>query len=165
MGLISGGHEMAYICIKGECVDRVPSFMFVGVHTDADLQWCSNASTVVKKAQQRLHLLRILRRIDLKLLTVFYRCSIESALRYRISVWFPSRTMAHKKAQQRVVNSAQKIIGHPLPSLKDLDSTRRLRRARSTHPGRREFQLLKTRTNRLRDGFYNRATAPLHADM
>ncbi|XP_062841122.1 beta-1,4 N-acetylgalactosaminyltransferase 2-like [Trichomycterus rosablanca] len=33
-------------------------------------------------------------------------------------------TTAHKKAIQRVINTAQKIIGHPLPYLKELYSTR-----------------------------------------
>ena len=60
----------------------VEDFKFMGVHTDADLQWSSNTSAVVKRARQRLHFLRILGRIDLKreLLTVFYRCPIENVL-------------------------------------------------------------------------------------
>jgi len=98
------------------------------------------------------------------------------SITYCISVWFSSCTMAHKNTLQRVINTAQKIIGHPLPSLKDLYSTGCLRRARSilrdsTHPGHRVFQLLpsgrrfrvlKTQTNRPRDSFYNRAIALLN---
>uniref|UniRef100_A0A669BIB6 NACHT domain-containing protein n=1 Tax=Oreochromis niloticus TaxID=8128 RepID=A0A669BIB6_ORENI len=81
-------------------------------------------------------------------------------------------SVAHKKALQRVINIAQKIIGHPLPSLKDLYSTRCLKRTPSilqdcTHPKHgvfklltsgRIFRLLKSRTNRLKDSFYNRAS-------
>ncbi|KAK0154402.1 hypothetical protein N1851_003511 [Merluccius polli] len=105
--------DLQPICINGESVERVHSFKFL------DLRWSSNTSAVVKKAQQRLHFLRILRRINLKreLLTIFYRCSIESVLTYFLCVWFSSCTMAHRKALQRVINMAQKIIGHPLPSL------------------------------------------------
>ncbi|XP_030577819.1 12-(S)-hydroxy-5,8,10,14-eicosatetraenoic acid receptor-like [Archocentrus centrarchus] len=56
-------------------------------------------------------------------------------------------TTAHKKAIQRVINTAQKIIGHSLPSLEDLYSTRCLSRAYtiikdSTHPGHWMFELL-----------------------
>ena len=125
--------DLQPICINGECVERVPSFKFLGVHMEADLQWSSNTSGVMKRAQQQLHFLRILRRIDLKreLLNIFYRCSIESVLTYCISVWFSSCAMAHIKALQRIINTAQKIIGHSLPSLKDFDSTRCLKRARS----------------------------------
>ena len=70
---------------------------FLGVQMDADLQWSSNISAVVKRTQ--LHFLRILGRIDLKreLLTVLYCCSIESVLMYCISVWLYSCTMAQKK--------------------------------------------------------------------
>uniref|UniRef100_A0AAQ6IK40 Alkylated DNA repair protein AlkB homologue 8 N-terminal domain-containing protein n=1 Tax=Anabas testudineus TaxID=64144 RepID=A0AAQ6IK40_ANATE len=167
--------DLQSIVINGECVKRVPSFKYLGVHIDKDLQWSSNTAEVMKKAQQRLHFLRILRRVNLKreLLVAFYRCSIESVLTYCISVWFSSCTMAQKKVLQRVINTAQKIIGHPLPSLKDLYSTRCLRRARNilkdcTHPGHRVFKwlpsgkrlrVLRSRTNRLRDSFYNRAIA------
>lgn len=164
------------ICIDGQCVERVSNFKFLGVYTDAELQWGFNTSEVVKKAQQ--HLLRILKRLNLekKLLTVFYRCSVERVLTYCISVWFSSCTTAHKKAIQTVINTAQKITGHYLPSLEDLYSIRCLRRAYtiikdSTHPGHRMFELLplgkcyrqlKTKTNRLRDSFYNRAISLLN---
>uniref|UniRef100_A0AAX7T1V1 Alkylated DNA repair protein AlkB homologue 8 N-terminal domain-containing protein n=1 Tax=Astatotilapia calliptera TaxID=8154 RepID=A0AAX7T1V1_ASTCA len=173
-------YELQPVSINGECVERVSSFKFLGVHIDTDLQWSSNTSAVLKKAQQRLHFLRILRKMDLKkeLLTVFYRCSIESVLTYCIGVWFSSCTTAHRKALQRVINMAQKIIGHPLPSLKDLYSTRCLKRARSilrdcTHPGHRvfkllpsgrRFRLLRSRTNRLKDSFYNRAIALINVN-
>ena len=72
------------LCINGECVEKVPSFKFFSMQLDADLHWGSNISEIVKKAQQRFHLLRILRWINLKreLLTIFYRCSIESVLKY-----------------------------------------------------------------------------------
>ncbi|XP_063343376.2 uncharacterized protein LOC134636998 [Pelmatolapia mariae] len=172
--------ELQPISINRECVERVSSFIFLGVHIDTDLQWSSSTSVVLKKAQQRLHFLRSLRKMDLKkeLLTVFYRCSIESVLTYCICVWFSSCTTAHKKALQRLINMAQKIVGHPLPSLKDLYSTRCLKRARSilrdcTHPGHRvfkllpagrRFRLLRSGTNRLKDSFYNRATALINAN-
>lgn len=170
--------DLQPICINGEDVERVTSFKFLGAHIDADLQWSTNTTETVKKAQKRLHFLRILRRMNLKreLLTIFYRCSIESVLTYCIPVWFSSCTVAHRKALQRVINTAQKIIGHPLPSLKDLFSFRCLSRARSilkdhTHPGHRVFELLpsgkrfrvlKSRTNRLLNSFYNKAIAVIN---
>ncbi|KAK0145089.1 hypothetical protein N1851_016021 [Merluccius polli] len=143
--------DLQPICINGESVERVHSLKFLGVHMDADHGWSSNTAAVVKS----------------ELLTVFYHCSIESVLTY---------TMAHRKAPPRVINTAQRIIGHPLPSLQDLYSIRCLRKARSilkdsSHPGHRVFQLLpsgrrfrmlKTRTNRIRDGFYDRAIALLN---
>uniref|UniRef100_UPI0037E88240 NLR family CARD domain-containing protein 3-like n=1 Tax=Semicossyphus pulcher TaxID=241346 RepID=UPI0037E88240 len=66
--------------ISGECVERVSDFRFLGVHISEDLTWGTNTAELVKKAQQRLYFLRVLKRhnIPQKLLVSFYRCSIES---------------------------------------------------------------------------------------
>ncbi|KAK0131847.1 hypothetical protein N1851_033363 [Merluccius polli] len=66
--------------------------------------------TTVKKAQQRLHFLRILRKhhLEEKLLLSFYRCSIESVLAYCISTSYTSCSAADKKALLRIINTAQK---------------------------------------------------------
>lgn len=63
------------IYIEGDCVERVPSVKFL---SRSDLQWSSDTSVDVNKAPQRVHLLRILRRIELnwERHIVFYRCSI-----------------------------------------------------------------------------------------
>uniref|UniRef100_A0A3B5LQM2 V-type proton ATPase subunit C n=1 Tax=Xiphophorus couchianus TaxID=32473 RepID=A0A3B5LQM2_9TELE len=106
------------------------------------LTWNMNTLELIKKAQQRLNFLRVLRRNNIKekLLVSFYKCSIESILTYCICVWYNSSTTAQRKALQRVVNTAQKIIGCPLPSLEDLHSDRCLRKAQhitkdTSHPG------------------------------
>ena len=41
--------------INVECVERVESFKYLGVHLSADLSWSLNTTALVKKAQQRLH--------------------------------------------------------------------------------------------------------------
>ena len=41
---------------------RVSVFCFLGVHIEEKLTWDKNTPQVVKKAQQRLHFLRILRK-------------------------------------------------------------------------------------------------------
>lgn len=48
--------------INGDCVDRVSSFRFLGVHIEEDFTWTENTSELLKKAQQRLYFLRVLRR-------------------------------------------------------------------------------------------------------
>lgn len=52
-----------------------------------------------------------------KELLVSYRCSVESVLTYCIPVWFASCAAQEKAAPQRVINTAQEIIGCALPSL------------------------------------------------
>ncbi|KAK0155571.1 hypothetical protein N1851_002050 [Merluccius polli] len=103
-------------------------------------------TAVIKKAQQRLHFLSVLRKYNLNsnLLLTFYRSSIESLLTYCITVWYGSCTVTDRERLQRVVKVAQKIIGCPLHSLMDIYTSRCLSRAKtitkdSSHPG---FDLL-----------------------
>ncbi len=151
---------------------------FLGIHMEDNLTWSVNTTNVNKKAQQRLYFLRILRKYQLtqNLLVSFYRCSVESILTYCICVWFSSCTAAEKKALQRIITTAQKIIGCPLPSMEELHSSRCLLKAQKilkdpSHPGHslfellpsgRRYRVLKTLTNRLRNSFYAKAISVLN---
>ncbi|KAK3565350.1 hypothetical protein QTP86_007129 [Hemibagrus guttatus] len=110
------------LIISRDCVERVGDFHFLGVYIEEDLTWSVNTSELLKKAQQRLHFLRVLRKnnITQRLLVSFDQCSIESLLTYCICVWHTSCTAAQRKALQRVINTAQKIIGCPLLTLEEL---------------------------------------------
>ena len=77
----------------------------------------------------------------------FYRGATESILSSCIRLWFGSCTAADRKSLQRIVNSAQRIIGASLPSLQDIYNTRLTRKALSivgdpTHPSNCLFTLL-----------------------
>ena len=166
------------LMIEGVCVERVSDFRFLGVHISEDLTWGVNTTGLVKKAQQRLYFLRILRKNNIcqKLLVSFYRCSVESILTYCLCVWFPGCTVAQRKELQGVIKAAENIIGCPLPSLEGLHSTRCLKKAKcilrdTSHPGHSLFELLpsgrrfrsiKTRTNRLKNSFYAAAITELN---
>ena len=161
-------------------MERVSDIRFLRIHIMDDLAWGTNIAELVKKAQQRLHFLRVLKRENLntQLLVTFYRSSIESLLTYAITVWYSSCTEAEKKRLQRVVRTAEKIIGCPLPSLLDIYNSRCLSRAQNivkdtSHPGHHLFDLLpsgrryrslRSRTNRFRDSFYPRAVVALNSN-
>ncbi len=93
-------------------------------HIKEDLTWTTNTTSLSKKAQQRLHFLRRLKRASLPppILTTFYRESrtIESVLTSCITVWYENYSAADHKTLQRTVNTAAKIIGVPLPSILDI---------------------------------------------
>lgn len=132
--------------INGECVERVPVFNFLGTHIAEDISWTTNTHHMVKKAQQRLHFLRILRKnhLEEKLLVSFYRCSIERVLAYCISTLYASCSAADRRELQRVINTAQKIIGCALCSLQDIFSSRCLTRSANIlrDPSHHSFALL-----------------------
>ena len=70
------------LTINGSAVESVKSTTFLGVHITDDLTWTTNTTSLVKKAQQRLHFLRRMRRANLppSAHTTFYRGAIESIL-------------------------------------------------------------------------------------
>ena len=173
--------DPASLYINGDCVERVHTFRFLGTMISAGLSWTANTAAVVKKAQQRLHFLRVLRRNNVgeKLLVTFYRSTIESLLTFCISVWFSQCTEAERKKLQGVVNTAQRITGCPLPSLKDIYISRCLSRAEritkdSSHPGfhlfdlmpsGRRYRSIRTRSSRFRDSFFPKAVSTLNTHM
>uniref|UniRef100_A0A3Q3JQD9 Reverse transcriptase domain-containing protein n=1 Tax=Monopterus albus TaxID=43700 RepID=A0A3Q3JQD9_MONAL len=166
------------LLINGDYVERVTVFRCLGVYIKEDITWTANTKELVKKAQQRLYFLRVLRKhqFSQKLLVSFYRCSIESILTYCICVWFASCTVAERKALQRIITTAQEITGCSLPSLEELYKSRCLKKAQkiwedSSHPGHhlmemlpsgRRFRCLKARTNRLKNSFYPKAIIALN---
>ncbi len=130
-------------------VERVSSTKFLGVHITENLTWTTNTISLSKKAQQRLHFLRRLKRASLSpsILTTFYRGTIGSVLTSCITVWYGNCGVADRKTLQRTVNTAAKIIGAPLPSILDIFLTQCSSKANSlvkdpTHPSHSLFQLL-----------------------
>ncbi|KAI4894811.1 hypothetical protein NFI96_012377 [Prochilodus magdalenae] len=132
--------------IHNSTVEIVKSTKFLGVHLAEDLTWSLNTSTITKKAQQRLYFLRRLRKAHLPppILTTFYRGTIESILSSCSTAWFGNCTASDRKSLQRVVRTAEKIIGVSLPTITDIYTTRCIRKATSivddhTHPSHTLF--------------------------
>ena len=98
----------------------------------------------------------------------FYTSIIESILTSSITIWFPAATAKDKGRLQRVIRSAERVIGCNLPSLQDLHASRTLRRAGKivadpSHPGHPLFQSLpsgkrllsiRTKTSRHKNSFF-----------
>ncbi|XP_056157654.1 stonustoxin subunit beta-like [Lampris incognitus] len=109
----------------------------------------ANTAVVVKRAPRQLHFLKVLRenKLEEKLLVTFNHSSIESVLVYCISAWYTGCSATNRRALQRVINTAQEIIGCPLPALEDISSSCCLGRAKnilkySSHPGHHLFDMM-----------------------
>ncbi len=168
------------LTIDSSTVERVSSTKFLGVHITEDLTWTTNTMSLSKKAQQRLHFLRLLKRTSLPppILTTFYRGTIESVLTSCITVWYGNCSAADRKTLQRTVNTAAKIIGAPLPSILDIFLARCSSKTNSivkdpTHPSHSLFQLLpsgrryrsiRARSARLLNSFFPQAVRALNSD-
>lgn len=111
-----------------------------------------------------------MRRADLptSALITFYRGVIESILTSCLSVWYGSCLAALKKALQRVVRTAEKIVRSPLPAIQDLYISHCSRRAVNiikdlTHPAHKllsllpsgkQYRSMRCRTSRLGNSFF-----------
>ena len=151
-------------------METFTTFRFLGTHISADHSWVYNIRALVKKAQQRLHFLHVLRKnkLDTKLLLAFYHSSVESILTYCLGVWYAGSTAEDRKVVQRVINTAQKIIGSPLTSLEHIATSCCLRRSKAitgdpSHPAYPLFDLLpsgrhyrstKSHTSKLTNSFF-----------
>ncbi|XP_049338649.1 uncharacterized protein LOC111191212 isoform X1 [Astyanax mexicanus] len=166
-------HTHSPLNIDGSSVEIVKSTKFLGVHLADNLTWTLNTSSTAKKAQQRLYFLRKLRKARLPppILTLFYRGTIESILSSCITAWFGTCTVSDRKTLQRIVRTAERIIGVSLPSITDIYTTRSIRKATSivndpTHPSHELFSLLpsgrryhsiRSSTTRFCNSFYPQA--------
>uniref|UniRef100_A0A669DSV3 Reverse transcriptase domain-containing protein n=1 Tax=Oreochromis niloticus TaxID=8128 RepID=A0A669DSV3_ORENI len=158
------------IILTDTLITSVDSFCFLGTTITQDLKWEPTITSVIKKAQQRMYFLRQLKKFNLPTWTMmqFYTAIIESILTSSITVWYAGATIKDKQRLQRVVRSAEKVIGCRLPSLQDLHTSRRLGRAARikadpSHPGHSLFDLLpsgrrlrsiRTRTSRYKNSFF-----------
>ncbi len=138
-----------------------------------DLKWDNHIESIVKKAQQRLYFLCQMRKFNLpqELLKQFYSTIIESVLCTSITVWFSSATKSDLRRLQRVVRTAERIIGTTLPTLQELYLSRVSKRtgkitldpSRPAHslfellPSGRRYRALCTRTTRHRNSFFPQA--------
>uniref|UniRef100_A0AAV2IY56 Alkylated DNA repair protein AlkB homologue 8 N-terminal domain-containing protein n=1 Tax=Knipowitschia caucasica TaxID=637954 RepID=A0AAV2IY56_KNICA len=103
-------------------ITSVESYRFLGTTITQDLKWEPTISSLIKKAQQRMYFLRQLRKAKLpaQMLVQFYTAIIESILTSSITVWFAGATVRDKQRLQRIVRSAEEVIGRSPPSLQDL---------------------------------------------
>nr|XP_057933216.1 uncharacterized protein LOC131132050 [Doryrhamphus excisus] len=167
------------LSINDTAVEVVNTTKYLGVHITDNLGWSLHTSALAKKAQQRLHFLRRMRRASLSspILTTFYRGTIESLLTNCISVWSGSCKASDWTLLQRVVRTAEKIIGTQLPPIREIANSRCVSRAHRicsdpTHPQHGLFSRLasgrrlcsiRCRTTRFRDSYFPLAIRLLNA--
>ncbi len=158
------------LTMTGAPITTVDSFRFLGTTITQDLKWEPTISSLIKKAQQRMYFLRQLRKAKLpaQMMVQFYTAIIESILTSSITVWYAGATARDKQRLQRIVRSAEKVIGRSLPSLQDLYVSRALGRAGRitadpSHPGHglfdplpsgRRLRSIRTRTSRHKNSFF-----------
>lgn len=114
--------QHAPLYISGTQVERVKTFKLLSTHISKDLTWTHNTQQIIKKAQQRLFFPGKLRKFGLssKLLSNFYRRTVESILKNSITVWYGNCSTKNRKALQCTIKTAKFICGAAFPPLQDI---------------------------------------------
>ena len=157
--------------IKGENVEQVTSFKYLGVILDNKLNYNCHVDHVCKKANQRLFLLRKLKhfQINSNILESVYRSLIESILTFSITAWYGNLSVKSKTQLSRIVNQASKIIGKKQIPVSDLYKEFTRRKAGRilrdpTHPLHDSFETLpsgrRLRAPLARKNLYKRSFIP-----
>lgn len=86
--------------IHGKAVERVPVYKYLGTFFDEKLKFDVNTADILKRGQQRVHLLRKLNSFSVSpvIMCRFYQSFIESLLCFSFICWFPSLTLKDKNS-------------------------------------------------------------------
>ena len=161
------------LVIKGEKVERVSQYKYLGTVLDSKLNFDQNTALIQKKCHSRMYLLQKLRnlKVNPSVLQMFYRAFIESVLTFSFLGWLGSLSVKNKTVLARVVNVCSKIVGERQASLNELYESRAMRKSRkiagdSAHvlarhyellPSGRRYRMPRTRTLRAKNSFVPRS--------
>ncbi len=124
--------------IHGEKVQIVQTYKYLGTVFDSQLKFSKNTDSIVKRANQRSHLLRKLNSFDISrnILRTFYQTFIESLLTFSFICWFGGLSVKDKKCLNDIIRVCSKITGVQLKDLCSLWKTRVIQKADSilSHP-------------------------------
>lgn len=166
--------------IHGENVEIVETYKYLGTMFDSNLRFDKNTESIIKRGQQRIHLMRKLNSFNVsqRILCYFYHSFIESLLTFSFTCWFYGLSVRDKNRLNSIVRICSKIIGAQLTDLSTLWKKRVLQKARQVmscpdHVLSQEFCLMPSgrrylapprKTNRYARSFIPSAITFLNAD-
>ena len=159
--------------MKGQPVEIVSSYKYLGVTIDESLNFAEHIHACTKKANKRMYFLRKLKKfkVSKEMLLLFYKSSIQSVMLYNAICFYGNATLESKAKFNRVHKAAAKIIGsklEPLDSRYKEDTLKKMKRIlpdskhplsvvfgahRSSRECSNRFRSLKAKTNRLYKSF------------
>ena len=143
------GHTFKPISMKGQEVEQVSQFKYLGTVIDSQLQFQDHVDYTFKKGRQRLALLRKLRGLNTsqRTMSMVYKSLTESVLTFNIVSWYGYLSVKQKNKLAQIVNQAGKIIGYKQLQLPHLHTQALTKKAHQvyldpTHPLHGAFQML-----------------------
>ncbi|XP_070196526.1 uncharacterized protein [Littorina saxatilis] len=175
--------ELQPITIKGQPVETVKSYKYLGMVIDDKLDWTEHIRACCKKGNQRLFFLRKLKkfRVDPKIMSLFFQSVVQSVTLYNIVCFLGSAKKTDVDQLGKIIRTAERIIKEELPSINSIyekTAIRKLNKIRSdpSHPlhpvltaqtparsASRRLRSFKCRTNRFLDSYLPSAVRLLNA--
>ncbi|KAM4580370.1 uncharacterized protein PAE49_005246 [Odontesthes bonariensis] len=105
--------------IKGEVVEEVEDYKYLGVVIDNRLDWASNTDAVCKKGMSRLYFLRKLRSFNVcsRMLETFYHSVVAGAIFFAAVCWGSSIRASDSNRLDKIIRKAGSVLGQKLESL------------------------------------------------
>ena len=136
------------LTIKGEVVELVDKYKFLGVHLNSSLDWSDNAEAIHSKGKSRLFFLRRLRSFGVcnRMLQMFYQSVMASVLFFGITCWGGNNRESDTFNLNRLVKKASAIVGSPLLGVEAVAKERTARKLDTiidnpSHPLHQEITL------------------------
>ncbi|KAI3354447.1 hypothetical protein L3Q82_018506, partial [Scortum barcoo] len=116
--------------IRGEVVDEVEDYKYLGVVIDNRLDWKSNTEAVYKKGMSRLYFLRKLRSFNMgsRMLEIFYQSVVASAIFFAAVCWGSSIRASNTNRLDKIIKKAGSVLGLRLESFETVVERRMLNR-------------------------------------
>lgn len=104
-------HTHQVTTIKGQAVECVQSYKYLGTIIDSKLNFEENCEAVCKKGHQRLFCLRKLSyfHIDKTMMILFYRAFIESILSFCLVSWFGNVSLKNRNSLNQIVKWSSRL--------------------------------------------------------
>ena len=101
-------------------------FKYLGSTIDDMLCFEQNTSLLCQKGQQCLYCLRKLAKFnwDHTLMTLFYRCFVESVVTFSLICWYESITVKQKNSLSKISKVSSRITGSKQKGLEELYRSR-----------------------------------------
>ena len=102
------------LVIKGQEIEQVQTYKYLGVIIDDKLNWQRHSSAVCNQLNRRMFFLRKLRsfKVDTTILSLFYRSTTQIILSFCIATWGGNIRYKDKCTLNRIIKKACKICSN-----------------------------------------------------
>jgi hypothetical protein len=121
------------VIIKGETIEIVTEYKYLGVKLDNKLTWSNHVDAVFKKTQSRLFFLRKLRSFNVcnKMLYMFYQSMVCSVMVFASVCWGGNASARDTGRLNKLIKKASSIVGQSLDQIELLVARRLASKSRA----------------------------------